>query len=264
MTQVEALGYSIDVVVQDCDGHRLAVECDGDRWHSSESQIRADLYRQRTLENIGWRFHRFLASEWYDSPEKHVREILAELVRDDSDVLTPLASTDTRTSLRASSSMANVFSKHIDSAADELNDGLRSGPIPHQPGETDRDLASSLEPTPSAPKKPHRKPIKRNAPKRSSKTEPTSIDRTTRENLVCSVCQHGWTTRRPAVCDDCLGSAIDLTIAQAAETSGVSIGKIKNDLMSGEFPNANGKPGDWNTWTIPADDLVRSAQRRDA
>jgi very-short-patch-repair endonuclease len=80
-TQVEALGYSIDIVVEDRNGHRLAVECDGDRWHSSDSQIRSDLYRQRTLEAIGWRFHRFLASEWYDDPERHLQTILDELRR---------------------------------------------------------------------------------------------------------------------------------------------------------------------------------------
>jgi very-short-patch-repair endonuclease len=83
-TQVEALGYSIDVVVEDQHGHRLAVECDGDRWHSTDTHIRSDLYRQRTLENIGWRFHRFLASEWYDDPDRHVRAILDELVRSEA------------------------------------------------------------------------------------------------------------------------------------------------------------------------------------
>ena len=80
-TQVEALGYAIDIVVEDAHGHRLAVECDGDRWHSSDSQIRSDLYRQRTLETIGWRFHRFLASEWYSEPELHLAAILDELQR---------------------------------------------------------------------------------------------------------------------------------------------------------------------------------------
>lgn len=80
-TQVEALGYSIDLVVEDRHGHRLAVECDGDRWHTSETQIRSDLYRQRTLENIGWRFHRFLASEWYADPDGHCQAVLKALAR---------------------------------------------------------------------------------------------------------------------------------------------------------------------------------------
>jgi very-short-patch-repair endonuclease len=80
-TQVEAIGYSIDIVVEDIHGHRLAVECDGDRWHTSNSQIQSDLYRQRTLENIGWRFYRFLSSEWYGSPEHHTNRILEEVAR---------------------------------------------------------------------------------------------------------------------------------------------------------------------------------------
>ena len=78
-TQVEALGYQIDVVVESADGRRLAVECDGDRWHTEDSDVRADLYRQRALEGIGWRFHRFLASEWYAAPQVHAKAILAAL-----------------------------------------------------------------------------------------------------------------------------------------------------------------------------------------
>lgn len=78
-TQVEAIGYLLDIVIEDAYGHRLAVECDGDRWHSSDPQIRKDLHRQRTLEAIGWRFERFLASEWYDDPDDRARRILDRL-----------------------------------------------------------------------------------------------------------------------------------------------------------------------------------------
>ena len=46
-TQVEALGYSIDIVLEDENGHQLAVECDGDRWHTADEDMRRDLYRQR-------------------------------------------------------------------------------------------------------------------------------------------------------------------------------------------------------------------------
>ncbi len=81
--QVEAIGYSIDIVVEDAKGNRLAVECDGDRWHTTNPQIKADLYRQRTLENIGWRFHRFLSSEWYGDPDHHVSRIIEEVSRSD-------------------------------------------------------------------------------------------------------------------------------------------------------------------------------------
>lgn len=78
-TQVEAIGYSLDIVLENPEGHRLAVECDGDRWHTEHDQIRSDLYRQRTLESIGWSFERFLASEWYDDPSARTRAILDRL-----------------------------------------------------------------------------------------------------------------------------------------------------------------------------------------
>jgi very-short-patch-repair endonuclease len=78
-TQVEALGFFIDVVINDETGRRLAVECDGDPWHTAEDDIARDLYRQRTLESVGWRFHRFLSSEWYADPDRVLEATVAEL-----------------------------------------------------------------------------------------------------------------------------------------------------------------------------------------
>ena len=76
LTQVEALGYSIDLVLETPSGNRLAVECDGDRWHTADEDMRRDLYRQRILERIGWRFERFLASEWYRDPNAITQQVL--------------------------------------------------------------------------------------------------------------------------------------------------------------------------------------------
>lgn len=75
-TQVEALGYSIDIVLEDENGHQLAVECDGDRWHTADEDMRRDLYRQRALERIGWRFERFLASQWYQNPQRLTSQVI--------------------------------------------------------------------------------------------------------------------------------------------------------------------------------------------
>ena len=63
-TQVPAVGYRIDLVVEH-DGKRVAIECDGDRWHSSTDAMIRDTQRQRLLESLGWTFVRFLASQWY-------------------------------------------------------------------------------------------------------------------------------------------------------------------------------------------------------
>lgn len=61
--QYEAQGYRIDLVVVGANG-RLAVECDGDRWHGPEAYAR-DLARQRDLERCGWNFFRVRESLFY-------------------------------------------------------------------------------------------------------------------------------------------------------------------------------------------------------
>ncbi|TFE33756.1 DNA helicase [Frankia sp. B2] len=57
-------------------GPRLAVECDGDRFHGPD-QWEADLRRQRILERLGWTFFRIRGSEFY----RHPRPTLEALVR---------------------------------------------------------------------------------------------------------------------------------------------------------------------------------------
>ena len=54
--QFEVHGYHIDLVVQGMDGS-LAVECDGDVWHSV-ARYDDDAARQRDLERCGWTFFR--------------------------------------------------------------------------------------------------------------------------------------------------------------------------------------------------------------
>ncbi|MFD6894131.1 AAA domain-containing protein [Rhodococcus sp. NPDC060086] len=63
-SQVEANGRRIDLVVTGAAG-KLAVECDGDHWHTSPEQQRADLERERELQRCGWKFWRIRESEYY-------------------------------------------------------------------------------------------------------------------------------------------------------------------------------------------------------
>src|SRR5262249_53499745 len=51
--QVGPFGFRIDLVIEGADGRRLAIECDGDRFHGPE-QWRDDMRRQRVLERAGW------------------------------------------------------------------------------------------------------------------------------------------------------------------------------------------------------------------
>lgn len=61
--QVPAGGYFIDLVVEGRGDKRLAIEMDGDAYHTLENWI-DDLARQRVLERMGWRFWRCWGSSW--------------------------------------------------------------------------------------------------------------------------------------------------------------------------------------------------------
>jgi very-short-patch-repair endonuclease len=78
--QVGSLGYRIDMVAEGVNGARLAIECDGDRFHGPE-QWQRDMRRQRTLERVGWRFWRCFASSFYRNPDAVTNDLVEMLVR---------------------------------------------------------------------------------------------------------------------------------------------------------------------------------------
>jgi len=74
--QVSCGGYRIDFVVEGTEGRRLAIECDGDRFHGP-GQWQDDMARQRVLERAGWTFWRCFASSFVRRREI----VLADLVQ---------------------------------------------------------------------------------------------------------------------------------------------------------------------------------------
>ncbi len=69
--------YRIDMVV-DGGGKRLAVECDGDRFHTMEN-LRDDMARQATLERLGWRFLRIRGSEFFRDEQSAMNRVILAL-----------------------------------------------------------------------------------------------------------------------------------------------------------------------------------------
>ncbi len=78
-SQVPVGNYRIDIVVEGQD-NRVAIECDGDRWHPPE-RIWEDLERQAVLERVGWKFIRIRGSEFYRDPENTMQKVFKELER---------------------------------------------------------------------------------------------------------------------------------------------------------------------------------------
>jgi len=76
-SQWEVGYYRIDMVVEG-GGKRLAVECDGDRFHPMEN-LAKDIERQTILERLGWNFVRIRGSAFYRAPDDAMHPVFARL-----------------------------------------------------------------------------------------------------------------------------------------------------------------------------------------
>ena len=64
-----------------CGDKKVAIECDGERYHSGEAKIREDMERQTILERLGWNFIRIRGSEYYRNPDSTMERVVSELSR---------------------------------------------------------------------------------------------------------------------------------------------------------------------------------------
>jgi very-short-patch-repair endonuclease len=76
-TQWPVGAYRIDLVVEGTN-RRLAVECDGERWHTPE-EFQRDLERQAILERLGWVFIRIRGSVFFRDPDASMAPVFAKL-----------------------------------------------------------------------------------------------------------------------------------------------------------------------------------------
>ena len=78
--QVGSVGFSIDMVVEGEGGRRLAIECDGDRYHGP-ARWADDMRRQRILERVGWSFWRCFGSNYRIDQEGVMDDLTQTLER---------------------------------------------------------------------------------------------------------------------------------------------------------------------------------------
>ena len=88
--QVPAGNYRIDFVVEGNDGKRLAIECDGDRYHGPDKWME-DTTRQRVLERAGWKFWRCWGSSFIRDKEGCLKDLIQTL---DSEEIEPIGADD--------------------------------------------------------------------------------------------------------------------------------------------------------------------------
>jgi very-short-patch-repair endonuclease len=76
--QVRVGPFSIDMVVEGEGDRRLAVELDGDKYHTPDRWA-DDLARQRVMERVGWRFWRCWGSSFRLDPDECIADLMATL-----------------------------------------------------------------------------------------------------------------------------------------------------------------------------------------
>jgi very-short-patch-repair endonuclease len=86
--------YRIDLVVEGIN-RKLAVECDGEKWHTPE-QLQNDLERQAILERLGWIFVRVRGSVFFRNPDAAMAPVFAKLADLEIEPLGPASDSERR------------------------------------------------------------------------------------------------------------------------------------------------------------------------
>ena len=76
--QVKVGEYRIDMVAEGHNDTRLAIECDGDRYHGAD-RWESDMNRQRILERVGWKFWRSFASNFVRYRQEVIKDLITHL-----------------------------------------------------------------------------------------------------------------------------------------------------------------------------------------
>lgn len=69
------INFKIDLVVHN-NGKMIAIECDGDPFHSLPEDVAYDIERQEFLERVGWKVYRVLYSAFKRSPQEEIEKII--------------------------------------------------------------------------------------------------------------------------------------------------------------------------------------------
>jgi len=70
------INFKIDLVVHN-NGKMIAIECDGDPFHSLPEDVAYDIERQEFLERVGWKVYRVLYSAFKRNPQDEIQKIIS-------------------------------------------------------------------------------------------------------------------------------------------------------------------------------------------
>lgn len=70
------INFKIDLVVHN-NGKMIAIECDGNPFHTLPEDVAYDIERQEFLERVGWKVYRVLYSAFKRNPQDEIQKIIA-------------------------------------------------------------------------------------------------------------------------------------------------------------------------------------------
>ena len=70
--------YTIDFIVENDNGKKVAIECDGDKYYDTKEFIE-ELKEQDVLERCGWSYIRVRAGQYYNNPQNFVENLLKKI-----------------------------------------------------------------------------------------------------------------------------------------------------------------------------------------
>lgn len=75
--QYQYAGFRIDIVFDSLTPYKskIAIECDGATYHSSQEAYLHDYYRQKILEGNGFVFHRIWSTNWWQNPDREMDKL---------------------------------------------------------------------------------------------------------------------------------------------------------------------------------------------
>jgi len=121
LPQYKVGGYRIDLVVVGS-GKRLAVECDGERFHGPE-KLQEDMERQAILVRLGWQFVRIRGSIFFRDEERTMRPVFQRL--DELGIAAELGF-----DVDAASSTSDSVTERVIRRAEELRAAWAADPSP--------------------------------------------------------------------------------------------------------------------------------------
>lgn len=64
-------GYRLDFMIE-YKGHKIALECDGKAYHSTDVAYIEDMQRQKWIEQFGFIFHRIWSTNWFENKDREI------------------------------------------------------------------------------------------------------------------------------------------------------------------------------------------------